>query len=509
MLIRDEALEAAVDLSILYLPKRHLPDKAIDLIDEAAARLKLQIQSVPAELEQLQAQAAQLRIERQALEQQGNVSKGLIQVKVKLEKILDDAAAIELVWRQHQQDLVAMHGQELRCGDLESLWQAAKDRGDFELAAKLQFQEIPKAKEDLIKAQETLDKSEKKHGFLGRAVDQQEVARVLSLWTGVPVGDILVDEKMSLVQLEAKLGERVFGQAEAVNLVARAVQRARLGLSDPKRPSGVFLFLGPTGVGKTETARALAECLFRSEHSLIRIDMSEYMEAHHVSRLIGSPPGYTGYESGGLLTDAVRSRPFSIILFDEIDKAHPRVLDILLQIFDDGRLTDSRGRLADFRHSFLIMTSNFPVSAAHVLEGERDRELRLQLNDFLRPELVNRIDEVVCFQTLARVHFQRMLQKEISTLNASLAERNIRIELGVGLEAHLVGLAQGSSFAGRELRRGVQRLVRDAVAQKLLELDEPMLGLWILDWDSTNGHSWGRDQRQDRYLPAPKPVKKI
>jgi len=499
--IHDEALQAAVDFSILYLPHRNLPDKAIDLIDEAAARLKLQIQSVPAELEQLLAQAAQLRVEQQALEQQGGVNKGLTQVKVKLEKILEESAAIEALWKKHQHDLTQMRALEVRHEELASLWQGAKDRGDFELAARLQFQEIPKAKDAFEQVKKLLEDQEKKHSFLGRAVDRQEIARVLSVWTGVPVGEMLADEKQSLVKLETQLSDRVFGQDEALQVVARSVRRSRLGLADPKRPSGVFLFLGPTGVGKTETAKALAENLFLSEKNLIRIDMSEYMEAHNVARLIGAPPGYAGYESGGLLTDAVRNKPYSIVLFDEIEKAHPRVLDILLQIFDDGRLTDARGRLADFRQCFLIMTSNLQASAQHVPEAQREQELRLQLSEFLRPELVNRIDEIIQFRPLARIHFQRMLHREMSQLNQRLVDRDVRLELAPSLEQLLVQNAQASSFAGRELRRGLQKMIVDAVAQKLLDPAADMKGLWILDWEPDQGLIWSRDQRQDRYLP--------
>ncbi len=499
--IHDDALQAAVDLSILYLPHRNLPDKAIDLVDEAAARLKLQMQSVPAELEQLLAQAAQLRVEQQALELQGGVSKGLTQVKVKLEKVLAESSSIDTLWKKHQQDLVNMRALEVRYEELSTLWQAAKDRSDFELAARLQFQELPKAKEAFEQAKKLLEEQEKKHGFLGRAVDRQEIARVLSVWTGIPVGEMLADEKQNLARLESQLGDRVFGQDEAVQVVARAVRRSRLGLADPKRPSGVFLFLGPTGVGKTETAKALAHCLFLSEQNLIRIDMSEYMEAHNVARLIGAPPGYAGYEGGGLLTDAVRNKPYSIVLFDEIEKAHPRVLDIMLQIFDDGRLTDSRGRLADFRHCFIIMTSNLQVSAHHVPEVERDNELRLQLSEHMRPELVNRIDEVVPFKSLARIHFQRMLHRELSLLNQRLVERDIRLELAPGLEQLMIHNAQSSSFSGRELKRGLQKMIVDAVARKLLDPAADLKGLWILDWEPDQGLIWSRDQRQDRYLP--------
>jgi ATP-dependent Clp protease ATP-binding subunit ClpB len=499
--IRDEALQAAVDLSILYLPQRNLPDKAIDLIDEAAARIKLQMQSVPAELEHLQAQAAQLRVEQQALEKQGGVSKGLTQVKVKLEKISEEAAAIEAIWKKHQKDLEHMRALEVRVEELTSLWQATKTRSDFETAARLQYQELPAAKEAFEKAKQQLEEQEKIHAFLGRAVDRQEIARVLALWTGIPVGEMLADEKQSLAHLETQLNDRVFGQDEALSAVAKAVRRSRLGLSDPKRPSGVFLFLGPTGVGKTETAKALAASLFLSEQNLIRIDMSEYMEAHNVARLIGAPPGYAGYEGGGFLTDAVRNKPYSIVLFDEIEKAHPRVLDIMLQIFDDGRLTDARGRLADFRHTFIIMTSNLQASAAHVPEAERDQEIRLQLSEHLRPELVNRIDEVVPFKSLARVHFHRMLHKELGQLNQRLNERDIRLELAPRLEQLLIQNALNSSFAGRDLKRGLQKYVTDAVAQKLLDPAADMKGLWILDWEPSQGLIWNRDQRQDRYLP--------
>ncbi len=497
--ITDEALQAAVDLSILYLPQRQLPDKAIDLVDEASAHLKLQLHSVPIELETLQTQIAQLKVERQSLEKQNPSSKALAQVKVKLTHLTSESQVLEASWRQNREQLHQLQELELRLEEMETIFQTAKSAGDFDFAARLQYSELPKLREQLSSLQKNMQSANKT--FLSQRVERQDIARVLENWTGVPVGHILQDEKDRLRHLERALGERVFGQDEAMQVVARAVRRSRVGLSDPQRPLGVFLFLGPTGVGKTETAKALAELLFQQSSHMIRIDMSEFMEAHQVAALIGAPPGYAGFENGGRLTEAVRHKPFSVILLDEIDKAHPRVLDILLQLFDEGRLTDGQGRLADFRRCLFIMTSNFFIGLKGVKPEERDGYLRGELSGLLRPELVNRLDEVVSFKGLDQRQYKQMLHKELVHLNRQLADKDLRLELGEGLVAMLVASAAESSFAGRELRRGFQRWVVDSLSDRLLEPGEELRGLWILEWQADTGLSWLRDLRMDRYLP--------
>lgn len=497
--ITDEALQAAVDLSIAYLPHRQLPDKAIDLIDEAAAHLKLQRHSVPVELETLRAQIAQLRIEQQQLEKKNPNTKALLQVKMRLEQLLNESQAFESAWKLSQEQLVHLRSLELRLEEMETLFQSAKSAGDFEYAARLQYGELPQIRNAISLAQAGLQNSPK--GMLSSQVDREDVARILERWTGIPVGQMLQNEKERLQNLESALAERVFGQEEAVQVVSRAVRRSRVGLADVERPLGVFLFLGPTGVGKTETAKALAELLFQQQSNMIRIDMSEFMEAHQVAGLIGAPPGYTGFESGGRLTEAVRHRPFSVVLLDEIDKAHPRVLDILLQVFDEGRLTDGQGRQADFRRCLFIMTANLYVGFAGNKSEDQDAYLREALSQSLRPELINRLDEIVNFRRLDKRHYKQMLLKELMQLNKKLADRDLRLELGDGLISMLIDAAAQSPFAGRELRRGFQRWVVDALSDRLLEPNEELRGFWLLEWHAESGVSWLRDARTDRYLP--------
>ncbi len=496
--ITDEALRAAVDLSILYLPLRYLPDKAIDLVDEACSRVKLQSQSVPEELEKIQSQVAQLEIEKKLLMKSESESKALAEVNSKLEILLGESKKIERLWNEHQINLERLRVFEVRNEELETLQRGARVKNDFESAAKLQYQELPKLREKIEQAKGEIEENERKFGFLSRSVDRQEIAKVLEKWTGIPMGDIISDEVERLKELDHRMRQKVFGQDEALEALARAVRRTRMGFSDPNRPNGVFFFLGATGVGKTETAKALAEVIFNNPTNMIRIDMSEFMEAHQVSGLIGAPPGYAGFESGGRLTDAVRHKPFSIVLLDEIDKAHPRVLDILLQVFDEGRLTDSQGRLADFRRCIIIMTSNYFVSLEGVKIEDKDQHLREDLCQFMRPELVNRIDEIVYFKNLEAEHFQRMLDREMSSFNRKLEEKGNRIFLGRGLSEKIVSLGVESKFAGRELRRGFQRLVVDIVADRLLERGNSMEGGWILDWDPEAGYRWQQSDMTDR-----------
>ncbi len=496
--ITDEALRAAVDLSVAYLPLRHLPDKAIDLVDEACSRVKLQSQSVPEDLDKIQSQISQLNLEKTILEKSDKQNHALKEVKQKLDQLIGEAEEMENRWAQHQIDLEKLRVFEVRNEELESLQRGARVKNDFESVAKLQYQEIPKLKEKIENLKDQINSNESKFGFLSRSVDKQEIAKVLEKWTGIPMGDLISDELERLKELDQKMRQRVFGQDEALEALARAVRRTRMGFSDPNRPNGVFFFLGSTGVGKTETAKALAEVIFKNPSHMIRIDMSEFMEAHQVSGLIGAPPGYAGFEAGGRLTDAVRHKPFSIVLLDEIDKAHPRVLDILLQVFDEGRLTDSQGRLADFRRCIIIMTSNYFISLEGVKTEDQDQHLREDLCQFLRPELVNRIDEIVYFKNLEAAHFQKMLDRELFGFNKRLEEKGTRIALGKGLNEKLIRIGIESKFAGRELRRGFQRQIIDVVADRVLERGEAMKGLWILDWDIESGYKWQLGDSTDR-----------
>lgn len=500
--ITDQALQAAVDMSILYIPHRQLPDKAIDLLDEAASHLKLQLQSVPTELERLQGQAAQLKVEQQLLEKQNKASKELTIVRVKLEKITQECARLETQWRHYQELMAKYRNLEVQWDERTQLLNAAKQEGNFELAARIQAEELPKIDEAMKIARAELEGAENRSGISARQVDRQEIARVLENWTGIPVGQLLSDEKERLRSIEEYLNDRVFGQQAALSVLAKAVRRSRLGLSDPGRPTGVFLFLGSTGVGKTETAKALAERLFAQSDNMIRIDMSELSEAHHVSRLVGAPPGYTGYEAGGMLTDSVRHKPYSVVLLDEIDKAHVRVLDILLQILDEGRLTDGQGRAADFRHCLFILTSNSFIPLVGVKDEERDAYLRKELAEIMRPELVNRFDEIVNFQRLGEAQYIRMVESELRQLNKRVANRDLRIELGGGMRKALAESAAQSPFAGRELRRIFQKWVIDAVSERMLGSESEFKGSWVLDWAIGTGIEWRPGAGETRLLPA-------
>lgn len=500
--IRDAAIQAAVDMAILYLPHRQLPDKAIDLLDEACAHLKLKLASVPAELEKLQAQASQLKMEQQLLEKQKVNTKELAIIKVKLQKVTEACSLLENAWRSHQASLAEYRLLEQSWEERLSLLESSKTQGNFELAGKIQFDELPKLSEKMVAIKKRLSQTEKFQGFSARHVDFNEVAFVLGRWTGIPVGQLLAGEKDRLKDLESHLNTKVTGQISAISAVSRAVKRARLGLTDPGKPSGVFLFLGPTGVGKTETAKALAERVFVHADNLVRIDMSEYGESHHTSRLIGAPPGYAGYEQGGVLTDAVRHRPFSLILLDEIDKAHPKVLDLLLQILDEGRLTDGQGRESDFKRCLFILTSNTQIPLSGVKENEIDAYLRKELMDSLRPELINRIDEIISFQRLGADNYMHLLDRELVQLNNRLSGRQLRLELGKGIRTKLINEVIRSPFAGRELKRNFQRSVTDKVSDRLLNESGEPTGVWILDWAEEAGFEWKLGQGTTLLLPA-------
>ncbi len=500
--ISDSALRVAVDMSILYLPHRQLPDKAIDLLDEACAHLKLKLLSVPAELEQLQAQAAQLKMEQQLLEKQKLNVRELAIIKVKLEKVSAACTQLENAWRAHQQSLTEYRHLEQLWEERLSILEASKNSGNFELAGRIQFDEMPKLSTKMAAIKKKLLETERFQGFSAQQVDAEDVAFVLGRWTGIPVGQLMAEEKDRLRDLEGYLNQKVTGQGQAIEVLARAVKRARLGLTDPGKPSGVFLFLGPTGVGKTETAKALAERVFIRTDNLIRIDMSEFGEAHHVSRLIGAPPGYAGYEAGGVLTDAVRHHPFSLVLLDEIDKAHPRILDLLLQILDEGRLTDGQGRPADFKRCIFILTSNTQIPMQGVKADEADRYLRQQLIDFMRPELINRIDEIVSFSKLGAENYDHLLNRELATLNNRLSQRQLRIEIGRGLRTDIINNVLKTAFAGRELKRIFQRGVVDAVSDRLLTELLPPQGVWLLDWSAEAGFEWKGGQGTTLLLPA-------
>jgi ATP-dependent Clp protease ATP-binding subunit ClpB len=501
--VADAALTAAVDMSIKYLHHRQLPDKAIDLLDEAASRLRLQIDSVPSIMDELRGEIEQTGMERQAIEARPENMAALATLDARLEKARQEYARIEAIWRGHQTVLEEMRSAEARRTELTSMLEDAKARGDFDFAARLQYGDLKQLETALTERQARLDGMRSEYPFLRQVVGAHEIAEVVAAWAKIPVTRLVEDEAQKLLAMEGVLGRRVFGQEEALKAVSKAVRRARVGVGDPSRPQGVFLFLGPTGVGKTEAAKALAEVLFGSEDRMVRIDMSEYMEQHSVARLIGSPPGYVGYGEGGELSEPVRMKPYSVVLLDEIEKAHPRVLDILLQVFEDGRLTDGKGRTVNFRNTLLILTSNLPVPQP--MDGDKpedaEREARQYLAQQLRPEFVNRIDEVVVFRKLGLKHFQMLAQRLVADLNKRLVERQLRVVLGSRLQAKIIDVARAENFGGRALRRAFQTMVVDAVGERILAFPEAHRGAWVIDLDAQGRLVWAEEMASNKYLP--------
>ncbi|WP_353072990.1 ATP-dependent chaperone ClpB [Tunturiibacter gelidiferens] len=493
--IKDSAIVAAAVLSHRYISDRFLPDKAIDLVDEAAAALAIQIGSVPVEIDDLERRATSLEIERAALkrEKDAGSQERLEIVERELAEVKEASAGLRARWQKERGAIGKIA--ELK-EQLESLrFQMGEEtrKGNLQRAAELQYGEIPKREAELreLTAEQDAavreDEAEAKSGvaagvakrpsrMLKEEVDEEDIAAVVSKWTGIPVSKMLEGETQKLVQMEERLRERVVGQDEALSAVANAIRRSRAGLSDPKRPIGSFIFLGPTGVGKTETAKALAEFLFDDEAAMVRIDMSEYMERHAVARLIGAPPGYVGYDEGGQLTEAVRRRPYSVILFDEIEKAHPDVFNVLLQVLDDGRLTDSKGRTVDFKNTVLIMTSNVgagQLSTAWAQGEDGFEEAKGRVMDELRkhfkPEFLNRVDDIVIFHPLADEQLTHIVDLRLKDLQKLLADRKITLELTDGARKAIFKAGYDRAYGARPLKRAIQRLVQDKLAVKILD----------------------------------------
>ena len=500
--IDDEALVAAVDMSIRYLTSRKLPDKCIDLIDEAASRLRLQIDSMPAVLDQMRSQIAQIEIEKKAIAGDASAKSAMSVLSAKLSAAKTEYNQIEEVWAGHKLLLEQLRQAESKKQDLQALFESAKAKADFDLAARLQYSELPQSETYLTQIQNKLDAAQQKHPFLRQVVGAREIAEVVAIWSRIPVQKLLQDDARKLLAMEARLGARVFGQETALRAISKAVKRASVGVNDPRRPLGVFLFLGPTGVGKTETAKALAEELFDDESKMVRVDMSEYMEQHNVARLIGAPPGYVGYGEGGELTEAVRRNPYSVVLFDEIEKGHPRVLDILLQVFEDGRLTDGNGQTVDFRNALIVMTSNIALDLISKADGSyADGAVRKALSGSLRPEFVNRIDEVVVFRKLASKHLERVIDRMVDDLNGRLGERQFRVVIGESVKTRLLASGQDGAFGGRAIRRAFQFLVVDHVSDRILVAPQLATGTWIIDFDSHGTVKWTEEYIEGKYLP--------
>ncbi len=455
-----------------------MPDKAIDLVDEAAASLAIQIGSVPTEIDQLERQQTSLEIERTALKRETdqNSKDRREVVERELAALKEKSTGLRARW-QHEREAIT------RLSELKKQVEAKRFEaeeqiraGQLERAGQIQYGELPKLEAELKQLNAAQDGVADHTRMLKEEVDEEDIARIVSKWTGIPVSKMLEGEVKKLVAMEGRLRERVVGQDYALSTVANAIRRSRAGLSDPKRPIGSFIFLGPTGVGKTETARALAEFLFDDEQALVRIDMSEYMEKHAVSRLIGAPPGYIGYDEGGQLTEAVRRRPYSVVLFDEIEKAHPDVFNVLLQVLDDGRLTDSKGRTVDFKNTVLIMTSNL---GAHVLQGENlssesafegaREEVMEILRQSFRPEFLNRVDDIVIFRPLGEDQLAHIIDLRLADLKKLLADRKITIELTDEAKRQLMLTGYDRAYGARPLKRALQRLIQDPLALKILD----------------------------------------
>ena len=475
--IKDAAIVAAATLSHRYISDRFLPDKAIDLVDEAAASLAIQRGSVPTEIDQLERQKTSLEIEREALKREtdANSIERRDEVEREVAELTEQITAKRARWTKERE--ADSHISEIK-GKIEALRfeaEAQTRKGQLERAAQIQYGELPKLEAELKRLDAAQEGSTGAARMLKNEVDEEDIAGIVSKWTGIPVSRMLEGEVKKLVEMETRLRERVIGQDAALTIVANAIRRSRAGLSDPRRPIGSFIFLGPTGVGKTETARALAEFMFDDEQAMVRIDMSEYMEKHAVARLIGAPPGYVGYDEGGQLTEAVHRRPYAVILFDEIEKAHPDVFNILLQVMDDGRLTDAKGRTVDFKNTVLIMTSNLGAAmlAGDALKTEHDFDMAREsvmrvLREHFRPEFLNRVDDIVIFRPLGPAQMNQILELRLNEVRKLLEERQISLELTEPARQLILASGSDAAYGARPLKRALQRMVQDPLAIRIL-----------------------------------------
>ncbi len=472
--IKDSAIVAAATLSNRYITDRFLPDKAIDLIDEAASRLRIEIDSLPQEIDQLEREIIQLEIERQALQrEEDEKSKARLQeIEQRIADLRETSSGMKAKWQSEKEAIDHIRTAKAELEQLRFQLDQARNAGELGRASEIQYGQIPELERKLKADQDKLAGFQQDGVMLKEEVDEEDVAEVVAKWTGIPVSRMLEGEMQKLVTMEDRLGHRVIGQEEALTAVANAVRRARAGLQDPNRPIGSFIFLGPTGVGKTETARALAEFLFDDERAMIRLDMSEYMEKHAVARMIGAPPGYVGYEEGGQLTEAVRRRPYSVVLFDEIEKAHSDVFNVLLQILDDGRLTDSKGRTVDFKNTVLIMTSNLGSREIQAAEGDEKqvREAVIQeLRLHFKPEFLNRIDDVVVFHQLSREQIGQIIEVQLERLREMLSDRGVTLILDPSAKELLMREGYDPTYGARPLKRAIQSLIQNPLAVKLLQ----------------------------------------
>jgi ATP-dependent Clp protease ATP-binding subunit ClpB len=473
--IKDAAIIAAATLSNRYISDRFLPDKAIDLVDEAAASLRMQIDSLPVEIDEIERRIMQLEIERQALlkENDAHSKERRKEIEKELAVLKEDSSGRKARWQAEKEAIGKIRKLKEQIEQLRAEEQRYERAGELAKVAEIRYGKISAAERELQQAQERFSAVQKDAPMLKEEVDEEDIAKLVSKWTGIPTGRLLEGEVQKLIHMEGRLRQRVVGQEDALERVSNAVRRNRAGLSDGKRPIGSFIFLGPTGVGKTELARALAEFLFDDEKLMIRIDMSEYMEKHSVSRLIGAPPGYVGYEEGGQLTEQVRRHPYSVVLFDEIEKAHPDVFNVLLQILEDGRLTDGKGRTVDFRNTVLVMTSNVGSAAIFELSNRDPERARKEAMDALRasfrPEFINRIDEIVIFNPLGKENLGRIVSLLLKNVEKLLVERRITLELTPAAQELLLHEGYDPAYGARPLRRTIQRLIQDPLALQILK----------------------------------------
>jgi len=480
--ITDAALISAATLSNRYITDRRLPDKAIDLIDEAAARLRIEIDSLPEELDEIERRIKQLEIEQVALRKEKNTDskERLRRIEEELANLREDRNRLHGHWLLEKQTIQKIRDNKAEIEQLRSEMEKAEREGNLDRVAEIKYGKIPEREKNVQEFTRKLQKIQEEHQMLREEVDEEQIAEIISRWTGIPVSRMLESEREKLLKIEERLEERIIGQREAVDEVANAIRRSRAGLADQNRPIGSFIFMGPTGVGKTELARALAEFLFDDENAMVRIDMSEYMERHSVSRLIGAPPGYVGYDEGGQLTEAVRRRPYSVLLLDEIEKAHPEVFNILLQVLEDGRLTDNKGHTVNFKNTIIIMTSNIGAhlileKSKHVNEQNREeiyqeikREVMNLLRQELRPEFLNRVDEIIVFHSLLREHIKKIVDLQLKRIQKQLSEQKMQINLSESAKEYLAEIGYDPLFGARPLRRVIQRKLVDQLAREIL-----------------------------------------
>jgi ATP-dependent Clp protease ATP-binding subunit ClpB len=473
--IKDSAIVAAAILSQRYITDRFLPDKAIDLVDEAAAGLRMEIDSLPTEIDEIERRIMQLEIERQALKKESDAhSKERVkQIEKELSTLREQSNGLKARWQTEKDAIGRIRKLKEEIDRLKTEEQRYERAGDLSRVAEIRYGKIAAAEKELKAAQDKLAELQKDHPMLKEEVGEEEIAKIVSKWTGIPAGRLLEGEVQKLVHMEERLRERVIGQDQALQAVANAIRRSRSGLADPNRPIGSFLFLGPTGVGKTELARAVAEFLFDDERAIVRLDMSEYMEKHPVARMIGAPPGYVGYEEGGQLTEQIRRRPYSVVLLDEIEKAHPDVFNVLLQILEDGRLTDGKGRTVDFRNTVIIMTSNVGSTAIFELMETDPKKAREQamaaLREIFRPEFLNRIDDIVLFRPLGKDQIEHIIDLQMQHLLKRLGEKQVELHLTPAAKALLFREGYDPAYGARPMKRAIQRLIQDPLALKILD----------------------------------------